>query len=169
VPPPPTPSQQAGTGQTPPVQRPQERSSSVQNTLERLRQTQQQAPPTGRPNPPPAAPSAGGGAPAGAAALTAGEIRGLQDQISECWSVDAGAPNLSQIVVELRVQLDGQGNVRNVLPASGVPSEARARAVYETARRALLSPQCNPLKVPPAKLPTLMATTFRFSPKGFVR
>jgi hypothetical protein len=76
---------------------------------------------------------------------------------------------LSEIVVELRVQLDGQGNVRNVVAASGVPSEARARAVYESARRALLSPQCNPLKVPAAKLPTLMASTFRFNPKGLVR
>jgi hypothetical protein len=83
--------------------------------------------------------------------------------------VDAGAPNLSEIVVELRVQLDGQGNVRNVVAASGVPSEARARAVYESARRALLSPQCNPLKVPSGKLPTLMASTFRFNPKGLVR
>lgn len=171
VPPPPTPSQQAGAAQTPPVQRPQERSNSVQNTLERLRQTQQPpTPPNGRPNPPPpSAPSAGGGAPTGAATLTSGEIRGLAEQIGECWSVDAGAPNLSDIVVELRVQLDGQGNVRNVVAASGVPSEARARAVYESARRALLSPQCNPLKVPSAKLPTLMASTFRFNPKGLVR
>jgi hypothetical protein len=169
VPPPPVPSQQAGNGQTPPVQRPQERSSSVLNTLDRLRQTQQQTPPNGRPNPPPAAPSSGGGAPTGTAALTSGEIRGLAEQIGECWSVDAGAPNLSEIVVELRVQLDGQGNVRNVVAASGVPSEARARAVYESARRALLSPQCNPLKVPAAKLPTLMASTFRFNPKGLVR
>lgn len=170
MPPPPTPSQQAGTGQTPPVQRPQERSNSVQNTLDRLRQTQQPpTPPTGRPNPPPSAPSAGGGAPTGAAALTSGEIRGLAEQIGECWSVDAGAPNLSEIVVELRVQIDGQGNVRNVVPASGVPSDARSRAVYESARRALLSPQCNPLKVPAAKLPTLMASTFRFNPRGLVR
>jgi hypothetical protein len=170
VPPPPTPSQQAGTGQTPPVQRPQERSSSVQNTLDRLRQTQQPpAPPNGRPNPPPPAPSAGGGAPAGAAALTSGEIRGLAEQIGECWSVDAGAPNLSEIVVELRVQLDGQGNVRNVVAANGPPADARSRAVYESARRALLSPQCNPLKVPAAKLPTLMASTFRFNPRGLVR
>ena len=51
-PPPPDPSQQAGTGQTPPVARPQERSTSVQNTLERLRNTQQQdRAPTARPNP----------------------------------------------------------------------------------------------------------------------
>lgn len=169
VPPPPQPSQQAGTGQTPPVQKPQERSASVLNTLERLRQAQQREAPTARANPQRGAPQQGGGAPNGAAQLTAGEIRGLADQISECWSVDAGAPNLSEIVVELRVHLDGQGNVRNVIPASGIPSDPRARAVYESARRALLSPQCNPLKVPAAKLQTLMASTFRFNPRGLVR
>ena len=168
MPPPPTPSQQAGTGQTPPVQRPQERSTSVLNTLERLRQSQPQ-------RTPPTAPAEPGARRAQRRRRRADRRRapdrrrasaGSPEQISECWNVDAGAPNLSEIVVELRVQLDGQGNVRNVLPASGVPSEARARAVYESARRALLVPQCNPLKVPAAKLPTLAATTFRFNPEG---
>jgi hypothetical protein len=143
----------------------------VQNTLERLRQLQaSQQPPTARPNPQAGRPSAGGGSPTGTQPLTQGEIRGLAEQVGECWSVDAGAPNLSEIVVELRVQLDGQGNVRNVLPGDrGVPTEPRARAVYESARRALLSPQCNPLRVPPDKYPTIMASTFRFNPRGLVR
>jgi len=173
LPPPPTPTppqpvREAGTASTPPVQRPQERSASVLNTLERLRQQQQAEAPRARPNPAQQA-AAGGGAPTGTAALTAGEIRGLADQIGECWNVDAGAPNLADIVVELKVRLDGQGNVRNVLPAGSVPSEPRARAVYEAARRALLAPQCNPLKVPATKLAALEVSTFRFSPKGLVR
>jgi hypothetical protein len=170
APPPPQPAQTAGTGQTPPVQRPAERSQSVLNTLDRLRQQQAQQPPTARPNPQAGRPAAGGGSPTGAQQLTQGEIRGLADQIGECWSVDAGAPNLSEIVVEMRVVLDGQGVVRNVLPTDrGVPSEPRARAVYERARAALLSPRCNPLRVPADKLPTVMASTFRFNPRGLVR
>ena len=67
------------------------------------------------------------------------------------------------------MQLDGRGVVRNVLPARGVPADPRARAVYESARRALMSPQCNPLKVPAAKMQTFMASTFRFNPRGLVR
>jgi hypothetical protein len=169
VPPPPTPSQQPGTGQTPPVARPQERSASVQNTLERLRQQQQQQAPTARANPQAGAPRAGGGTPTGAAPLTQGEIRGIADQISECWNVDAGAPNISEIVVSLRVELDGAGTVRNVRPDGGVPGDPRARAVYESARRALLSPACNPLKVPREKLVTLQSSTFRFNPRGLVQ
>jgi hypothetical protein len=171
APPAPQPAPTAGTGQTPPVQRPQENSSSLQNTLERLRaqQAQQQAP-TARPNPQAGRPAAGGGAPTGAAPLTQGEIRGIADQITECWSVDSGMLGLDQIVVELRVQLDAQGNVRNVGPGDrGVPSDQRARAVYESARRALLSPQCNPLKVPADKYRTVMESTFRFNPRGLVR
>jgi hypothetical protein len=171
APPPPQPAQTPGTGQTPPVQRPQENSRSVENTLERLRQQQaQQQPPTGRPNPQAGRPAAGGGSPTGSAPLTQGEIRGLAEQIGECWSVDAGTLGLQDIVVELRVQLDGQGNVRNVVPGDrGVPADPRGRAVYESARRALLSPQCNPLRVPSDKHRTVMESTFRFNPRGLVR
>jgi hypothetical protein len=72
-------------------------------------------------------------------------------------------------VVELRVQLDGRGNVRNVVPGDrGVPTDPRGRAVYESARRALLSPQCNPLRVPSDKMQTVMCSTFRFNPRGLV-
>ena len=140
------------------------------STLERLRTAQPQTePPRARPNPTPSPPRQGGGAPTGAAQLTQGDIRGLADQISECWSVDRGMLGVDQIVVELRVVLDPQGNVRNVLPASAVPTDPRARAVYESARRALLAPQCNPLRVPSDRLATVMASTFRFNPRGLMR
>lgn len=169
VPPPPEPAQQAGTGTTPPVARPQDRSQSVLNTLERLRTTQQQdRPPTARPNPS-GSPQQGGGSPTGTAALTQGEIRGIADQISECWNVDRGMLGLDTIVVELRVQLDSQGVVRNVVPNGSAPADPRARSVYELARRALMSPQCNPLRVPPSKYQTVMASIFRFNPRGLVR
>lgn len=169
TPPPPEPAQQAGTGQTPPVARPQDRSQSVLNTLERLRTTQQQdRAPQARPNPS-GAPRQGGGSPTGSAALTQGEIRGLAEQIAECWIVDRGMLGLDQIVVELRVTLDSQGVVRNVVPNGAAPADPRARSVYESARRALMSPQCNPLRVPPAKYQTVAASIFRFNPRGLVR
>ena len=62
-----------------------------------------------------------------------------------------------------------QGNVRNAGPWGNLPNDPRVRAIYESARRALLSPSCNPLKVPADKLQTVMASTFRFSPRGLVR
>jgi len=167
VPPPPEPSQAPGTGQTPPVARPQERSQSVLNTLERLRQSQQQQqPPTARANPRPASsPDRTGGTPTGVANLTAAERAGLADKIGECWAVDAGAPNIQSIVVELRVQVDAGGVVRQVTPNGSAPSDPRARMVYEAARRALLDPRCNPLPLQRDRLEALRNTIFRFNPR----
>jgi outer membrane biosynthesis protein TonB len=167
VPPPPEPGRTPGTGQTPPPPRPQERSTSVQNTLERLRQEQQREPPRARPTPPAGAPRQGGGAPQGAAELTAAEKSGLADKIGECWKVDAGALNVREIVVELRIDVDAGGVVRNVRPNGSVPTDQRARMVYEAARRALLDPACNPLPLPRERLAALRDTVFRFNPREF--
>ncbi|MFC3124456.1 hypothetical protein ACFOD4_05225, partial [Pseudoroseomonas globiformis] len=170
APPPPRPSQQAGTGRTDPPPRTEERSSSVLSTLERLRASQQQnEAPRARPAPQAGRTAAGGGTPTGNALLTQGEIRGVADRISECWSVDAGMLNLDQITVELRVEIDSGGTIRNVRPASSVPSDPRARAVYESARRALMDVKCSPLPIPREKIPSLANATFRFNPRGLVR
>jgi hypothetical protein len=154
---------------TPPVQRPLEGSTAVQNTLERLRQQQQQNQP-----PRPAQPQGGAPRPAGAPggtaatpALTRGEIDGLANRISECWSVDAGMLGLSEITVEMRVRLRPDGSVVQVIPARQYTG--REQIVAEQARRALMSPQCNPLPIPREKLPTVEASVFRFSPRGLVR
>ncbi|MCS6891161.1 MAG: hypothetical protein NZN45_06065, partial [Rhodovarius sp.] len=165
VPPPPEPARQPGTGQTPPVQRPEERSASVLNTLERLRaQQQQQQPPQPRPAAP-SAPARGGGAPAGVAEMTAAERSGVAERVSECFNVDAGAPNIRDIVVELRVEVDAGGTVRAVRPAGAIPTDPRARMVYEAAARALRDPRCNPLPLPRGGAAALNAATFRFNPR----
>lgn len=166
---PPQPATAPGTSTTPPVARPQERSSSVLNTLDRLRTTQQQTEaPRARPNPQ-SAPAAGGGSPTGNSTLTSGEIRAIAEQISECWSVDAGMVGLNTIVVELRVQVDGQGVIRNAVAASGgPPAEPRARAVFEQARRALTDTRCAALRIPRDKIAEVQASIFRFNPRGLV-
>lgn len=135
----------------------QERSMSVLDTLQRLRTQQPDSGPAARP------------VPDGAPALTQGEIRGLADQLSECWNVDRGMLGVEQVVVELRITLDANGVVRAVTPVGGAPSDPRRRTIYEAARRTLMSPQCNPLRVPPSKYPALMSSVFRFNARGLVR
>ncbi|MGY4803829.1 hypothetical protein ACVMLK_20520, partial [Teichococcus aerofrigidensis] len=147
-----------------------ERSQSVLSTLERLRASQQQnQPPRARPSEAAGRPAAGGGAPSGTALLTAGERQGVADKISECWSVDGGMMGIDQITVEVRVDIDQGGTIRNVRPAGGTPGDPRVRAVYESARRALLDPKCSPLPLPREKILSLNNTVFRFSPRGLVR
>jgi hypothetical protein len=172
APPPPTPATTPGTGQTPPVARPEERSSSVQNTLDRLRlQQQQQQPPTARPNPPAGRPAAGGGAPAGTDLLNAGERGAIGERIAECFRVDAQMLGLADARVSLVAVVDRAGVIRNVQPGpDGVPRDPRLQSLYERARRALLDPACSPLPVPPGRLTAAENRfQFNFSPRGFIR
>jgi hypothetical protein len=172
APPPPTPGTAPGSGQTPPVARPEERSTSVQNTLERLRQQQQtQQPPTARPTPPAGRPAQGGGTPAGADLLTAGERGAIGERIGECWRVDPGMLGLQDAQVSLVAIVDRAGVIRNVLPGpDGIPRDPRLLSLYERARRALLDPACSPLPVPPGRLTAAENRfQFNFSPRGFLR
>lgn len=171
APPPPQPTQQAGTGRTPPVQRPEERSSSVQNTLERLRQqVQTNQPPTARPNPQAGRPAQGGGQPSATDLLTAGERAAVGERIGECWRVDQGMLGLTEMRVSLLAIVDQAGVIRDVRPGpGGVPSDPRGRTLYEQARRALLDPACSPLPVPRGRLQPVNEFQFNFSPRGFIR
>jgi hypothetical protein len=171
APPPPQPAQTAGTGRTPPVARPEERSSSVQNTLERLRQLQaQNQAPTARPNPQAGRPAQAGGSPSATDLLSAGERAAVGERIGECWRVDQGMLGLSEMRVSLLAIVDGGGVIRDVRPGpGGVPGDPRGRALYETARRALLDTSCSPLPVPREKLQARNEFQFNFSPRGFIR
>ncbi|BFL65439.1 putative secreted protein [Roseomonas mucosa] len=164
--PPPNPSDKPGTGRTPPAKNTDERSQSVLSTLEKLRAMQaQNEAPKSRANPAPSGSTQAGGAPTGTAALSSGEKTALANTISECWSVDGGALNIRSVIVEMRVEVDSGGTVRNVRPNGSVPADPQARSVYEAARRALLNPQCNPLPLPKDRLEALRNTVFRFNPR----
>ena len=150
--------------------RPAERSNSVQNTLDRLRAAQQQsAPPQARPSTAAGRPAAGGGSPTGTAQLSQGDIRGIGEQISECWSVDAGMQGIETMTVQMQLDVDPNGVVRNVRPVGGVPTDPRLRALYEQSRRAVLDPKCAQLPISRDKIPAMANTILRFSPRGFVR
>lgn len=172
--------------------RPQERSQEVSRDLEAMRQQQQRpqaapqqqiqstvAPPTERRSGPlefgsgsaEGAPALSSGAipSAGTAALTQGEIRGFADALSACWSIDPRMISVENIFVEVRLQIDGQGVIRNVTPTTNIPHNSPARPLYEATRRALMSPQCNPIPLPPSKYGTLMSSTLRFGARGLLR
>lgn len=101
-------------------------------------------------------------------ALTDMELGTIARHIQTCWSVALPAA-LQDIVVELRVETDSAGNVRGVRPNGDMPAEPRARAVYESARRALLSPSCSPIPVARERLHLLGNVVLRFSPRGLER
>ena len=145
-------------------------SSSVENTLEKLRQQlAQTAPPKARPNPQSGGQPNGGGNPLGndTAALSADQRGAIGDHVRECWTKDAGALDIDKQRVLLTVTTDATGIARKADVSGddiGRMSDPRFRAFAERAIRAIMDPRCANLPLPNNVLGKVNVLTFRFSP-----
>ncbi|MGH7039179.1 MAG: hypothetical protein ACREE1_13675 [Stellaceae bacterium] len=101
------------------------------------------------------------------AQLTASEIDLIRQQIERCWNIPAGARADKSLVVEMRVSVDRDGDVRQatVLDSGSTTSDPVFRAAAESARRALFNPECRPLRLPPDKYQYWKEFVMDFSPK----
>ena len=170
LPPPPAPP--SPTAQPNPTVNPAPASPALQNTLEKLRaQARLQArAPTARPNPRQGgAPNSGGDPLANdTSALSASERGAIGDHVRPCWTTDPGALDLDKMQVLLTVTTDASGVVREavVAPADAgrVAADPRLRVFSERAVRAVLSPACANLPLPPKLLGKVNVLTFRFRP-----
>jgi outer membrane biosynthesis protein TonB len=113
----------------------------------------------GRPSSQPAAPLG--------ARLSASEIDMVREQISHCWNVPAGARDAKDLVVEIRVVVDPDGNVRQatIVDQGRGAGDPFFRAAAESARRAFFNPECRPLHLPPGKYDIWRDMVVDFSPK----
>jgi hypothetical protein len=168
VPPPPAPP--STTSQPNLTKNPAPNSTSVENTLEKLRQQLAQTQPAkGRPNPRAGGQPNGGGNPLGndTAALTADQRGAIGDHVRECWTKDAGALDVDKQRVLLTVTTDANGVARLAEVAgddAGRMSDPRFRAFAERAIRAIRDPRCANLPLPNNVLGRINVLTFRFSP-----
>jgi hypothetical protein len=78
-------------------------------------------------------------------AMTMDLVDALRNQIAQCWSPPAGAPNPEELVVDFFVQLNPDGSVAQAMPRTQ-PQNSYARAAVESARRAIFT--CQPYKLP---------------------
>jgi outer membrane biosynthesis protein TonB len=168
VPPPPAPP--STTSQPNVTKNPAPNSSSVENTLEKLRQQLAQSqPPKARPNPKAGGQPNGGGNPLGndTAALTADQRGAIGDHVRECWTKDAGALDIDKQRVLLTVTTDASGVARRAEVAGddiGRMGDPRFRAFAERAIRAIMDPHCANLPLPNNVLGRVNVLTFRFTP-----
>jgi outer membrane biosynthesis protein TonB len=87
----------------------------------------------------------------GEAALSFSETDGLLRQIYRCWMLPVGVEGISDMMVQLRLQVRSDRTVQSVT----IEDQARLgrdplfRAVAESARRAV--DKCSPLNLPPGK------------------
>ncbi len=74
-------------------------------------------------------------------ALSASELAGIRQQIERCWNVPVGVPGIETMRVNLRIQLESDGAVREVsIEDSGrLAQDPGFRTVAESARRAVLT------------------------------
>jgi outer membrane biosynthesis protein TonB len=120
---------------------------------------QRQAAAAGRPSSQPEAPLG--------SRLSASEIDMVREQISHCWNVPAGARDAKNMVVEIRVVVDPDGNVRQatIVDQGRGTGDPFFRAVAESARRAFFNPECRPLRLPPDQYRLWHDMVVDFSPK----
>ncbi|HUK11564.1 MAG TPA: energy transducer TonB [Stellaceae bacterium] len=119
------------------------------------------------PQPQVARASAQPSAPLGAQ-LTTSELDVIREQIKPCWNYDPGARDADQLQARFSVEMNADGTVRTVVSLDADKmSDPVFRAAADAARRALLNPQCQPLKFPAEKYAQWRSFTAVFSPRDF--
>lgn len=97
--------------------------------------------------------------------MTAGDEDGIRSQIEQNWNLGsaAGAPNLDQILVELRIEMQPDGTVTRVELLNN-QADPYFRSIAEGAIRAVK--KASPLRMPPGKFwPTIK---LRFRPSEII-
>lgn len=99
--------------------------------------------------------------------LSISEMDALRQQLSQCWSVMAGAQNSEDLRVEVEVVVNQDRTVAsaNIVDQSKYNSDPFFRAAADSAMRALRKPECTPLNVPVDKYDQWHEMTIVFDPK----
>lgn len=98
------------------------------------------------------------------------ELDLLRDQLSRCWSIQAGARYSKDLKVEVRVTVSPQ---RRILTAEIIDQwrferDNYFRAAADSAIRALNSKECNPLELNPSKYDQWKDMIIEFDPSEFI-
>jgi outer membrane biosynthesis protein TonB len=99
--------------------------------------------------------------------LSISEIDLVRRQISRCWNLPAGAKGAKDMKIAIGVVMNRDGTVREarVIDSARMLRDQFFRISAEAARRAVLNPRCNPLKLPPEKYEQWQTMTLNFDPR----
>ena len=91
----------------------------------------------------------------------------LRQQIRKCWNVTAGAKDAHNMTVEIEVTMNQDGTVRRaeIRNTMRIGVDPFYQAFAESARRAVLNPQCQPYKLPPDKYDQWRDLVLNFDPR----
>lgn len=89
------------------------------------------------------------------------------DTVKTCWNVPAGAKDGGSLAVLVRLNMRPDGTVSSatIEDQSRYGSDQFYRTAAEAARRAVLNPKCNPIKLPPNRYDFWREIVINFDPK----
>jgi hypothetical protein len=99
--------------------------------------------------------------------MSAGEMDALVRQLAQCWNIPAGARDAQNLNVDIRIQVNPDRTVRGIqiVDQARYASDAFFHAAADSAVRALRSPACSPLQLPPDKASVWKDMVIGFNPK----
>lgn len=99
--------------------------------------------------------------------VTMSEMDALKRQLASCWSIAAGAKNAEDLSVDIKIWVNPDATVRDakIVDTGRLSSDPFFRAAAESALRAVLSPQCSPLKLPLEKYNSWKVLVIGFNPR----
>tara|TARA_B100001989_G_scaffold252847_1_gene236548 strand:+ start:193 stop:1125 length:933 start_codon:yes stop_codon:yes gene_type:complete len=102
--------------------------------------------------------------------LTRSERDNLKAGIEPCWNIQAGGKFAEELVVDIDVYLNPDMTVRRavIIDQYRYKSDPHFRAAAEAARRALLNPNCNKLRLPEDKYEQWKTFIIQFDPKDML-
>ena len=97
--------------------------------------------------------------------LTISEKDAIRRQFYRCWIVPAGAKDLKDLIVSIKIKLNDEGEVINAkLLTDRKLNNPFFRAASESAMRAVNHPECKKLQVPKKKYETWKEIILDFDP-----
>lgn len=102
--------------------------------------------------------------------LTMTEADALRHQLSQCWSIQAGARYAEDLIVEIRLTVNPDRTVSSatIVNQGRYNQDAYFRAAADSAMRAVRSPMCNPLNLPPEKYHVWKEIVAVFDPRDML-
>jgi hypothetical protein len=99
--------------------------------------------------------------------LTATQIDLIRQTIRKCWHFPSGLKNAEDLVVDIKMELDQEGNVKKaeIVDRKRMLTDSNYRIAAENAYRAVLDPDCNPLPLPKDKYEEWKNLELSFNPK----
>ncbi len=98
--------------------------------------------------------------------MTSSDLVALNQGVQKCWNVNAGGRFAENLVVKLRVMVNPDRSVRDVIILNQLryAADQHFRSAADAAQRSLLSPQCSTLNLPPEKYETWKSFIYVFDP-----